>query len=98
MPAKKKTDDAHKVLEEIKHISQQLNHLETIDFKILNHVSGRLQDLEKHRREDHLLLLKISGQFEDIDRNLSSWKSARKFIAWVAVIMAGFTAYISFRS
>ena len=84
MPTVKKSKQ-HEMLEEIRHISSQLNHVEEIDFKILNHISGRIADMEKNRREDHLLLLKIAGQFEDILKNINELGSVKKLIIWVGV-------------
>ena len=83
MPIAKKSKQ-HEMLEEIRHISSQLNHLEEIDFKILNHISGRLQDMEKNRREDHLLLLKIAGNFEDILKNINELRLVKKLVMWIA--------------
>ena len=83
MPTVKKSKQ-HEMLEEIRHISSQLNHLEEIDFKILNHISGRLQDMEKNRREDHLLLLKIAGNFEDILKNINELRLVKKLVMWIA--------------
>ncbi len=84
MPTVKKPSKQHEMLEEIRHISSQLNHLEEIDFKILNHISGRLQDMEKNRREDHLLLLKIAGNFEDILKNINELRLVKKLVMWIA--------------
>ncbi len=97
MPIAKKSKQ-HEMLEEIRHISSQLNHVEEIDFKILNHISGRLQDMEKNRREDHLLLLKIAGNFEDILKNTDEMKLVRKLILWIAGLATGVATYLSLKN
>jgi hypothetical protein len=54
--------------------------------------------MEKNRREDHLLLLKIAGNFEDILKNTDEMKLVRKLILWIAGLATGVATYLSLKN
>ena len=83
----------HTVLEEIQHITAKLDGLEQVVFKIFNQTYAQQQELDKKHREDHMLMLSMNGQFEDIKKNMEEWKVARRTVSWCAVIIVIFTIY-----
>ena len=82
-----------KEIESLEEIKKHLASLEQFDFKLLNQVVVKLQELEVRRKEDHVLLLRLAGTVEDIALSSADWKILRRTVVWIVTILSGFLTY-----
>ena len=82
-----------KEIESLEEIKKYLASLEQFDFKLLNQVVVKLQELEVRRKEDHVLLLRLAGTVEDIALSSADWKILRRTVVWIVTILSGFLTY-----
>ena len=82
-----------KEAESLEEIKKHLASLEQFDFKLLNQVVVKLQELEVRRKEDHVLLLRLSGTVEELALTSGDWKILRRTVVGLVVILSGFIAF-----
>ena len=82
-----------KEFESLEEIKTHLARLEQFDFKLLNNVIIKLQELEVRRKEDHVLLLKLSGTVNDLAVTSGDWKILRRTVVWLVAILSGVLAF-----
>ena len=83
-----------KEVEALDAIKKQLGSLEQFDFRLLKNVIIKLQELETRRRDDHVLLLRLSATVEELAKTSNDWKILRRTVIWLVSILAGLGAYI----
>ena len=74
-------------------IKSKLDSIESFDYKLLKNVIVKLQELEIKRKEDHILLLKLTGTVEELALVSGDWKILRRTVVWLVAALSGFIAY-----
>jgi hypothetical protein len=82
-----------KEIESLEEIKKHLASLKQFDYKLLNNVIVKLQELEVRRKEDHILLLRLSGTVEELALTSGDWKVLRRTVVWIVTILSGFLTY-----